>query len=71
PDDAEWRAVALTTIQNADGTHALLFAPGGLPGGEYRLQLGITRRWFDTTAPVGPDNAYQDEATLSFSVPSA
>ncbi len=69
PDDAEWRAVGLTTIQNADGTHVLLFPQGGLPSGDYRLQFEITRRWFETTAPISADNAYQDETTLTFSVP--
>lgn len=68
PDDSEWQAVALTTIQNADGTKALLIPQGALPTGEYRLKFAITRRWFDTIAPVGPDNAYQDQATVVFTV---
>ncbi len=68
PDDAEWRAVALTAIQNADGTRALLIPQGALPAGDYRLQFEITRRWFDTEAPVGPDNAYEGQATLAFTV---
>lgn len=41
---------------------------GALPSGEYRLQFEITRRWFDTTAPVGQDNAYQGQSALTFTL---
>ena len=68
PDESEWRAINLVAIQNADGTQALLIPQGSLPSGAYRLQFEITRRWFDTSAPVGPDNAYQGQATLEFTL---
>ncbi|WP_036263047.1 hypothetical protein [Methylocapsa aurea] len=68
PDESEWRAIGLVAIQNASGTQALLMPSGALPSGEYRLQFEITRRWFDTTAPVGQDNAYQGQSALTFTL---
>jgi hypothetical protein len=40
-----------------------------LPAGTYRLVLSMTRRWFDTVDPLGPDNAYLDEAWVEVLVP--
>ena len=49
--------------------HASATDPAGRPAERgYRLQFEITRRWFDTSAPVGPDNAYQGQATLEFTL---
>jgi hypothetical protein len=28
--------------------------------------MTLTRPWFDTVDPVGPDNAYLDDATIEF-----
>jgi len=60
----EWVPQPFTIIQNAPATHALILPAGPLADGSYRLGMSITRRWYDTIDPVGPDNAYLDEATI-------
>jgi hypothetical protein len=32
------------------------------------MTMSLIRRWFDTTDPVGPSNAYVDEATVEFEI---
>lgn len=70
PTTVEWVPTPITMIQNAPATHALLLpGPGHLIGGTYRLTLALTRRWFDTVAPVGTGNAYLDDGVLEFDLP--
>jgi len=69
PDDSELQDVSVVTIQNATGTQALLIPRAPLPGGDYQLDFTITRRWFDTTTAPGPDNAYQGQGSLDFTLP--
>ena len=64
PTWIEWVPQPVTVIQNAPATHALILPASPLPDGSYRLGMSITRRWFDTIDPVGPDNAYLDDATI-------
>lgn len=65
PDIVEWVPQAISVIQDASATAALILpAAGGLTDGTYRLSMAITRRWFDTLDPVGPGNAYLDDATI-------
>lgn len=67
PNVVQWVPQDCTTIQNGPATHALVLpTAGGMPDGTYRLTLSLTRRWFDTVDPVGPDNAYLDDATIEF-----
>jgi hypothetical protein len=69
PDVVQWVPQPVTVIQDAPGTHALVLpSAGGLPDGSYRLGLAITRRWFDTLDPVGPGNAYLDDAAIEFAI---
>lgn len=70
-DDArEWQAIGTVTIQSGDATKALLMphSTGALPAGDYRIDFDITRKWFDTLAPLGHDNAYIRTASLPFLV---
>ncbi len=65
PTAVEWVPQPVTVIHNATATHALLLPTvGTLVDGTYRLNLAITRRWFDTLDPIGPENAYLDEAGI-------
>jgi hypothetical protein len=68
PSWVEWVAQPLVIVQNAPATHALMLPTAALPDGTYRLQMNITRRWFDTIDPVGPGNAYVDEATIELTL---
>jgi len=65
-----WHETALRVIQNAEKTKILLLplGPGALPNGDWRLRLNIERRWFSTTDPVGPDNAYIADTEVEFSI---
>ena len=69
PDDSELQDVSVVAIQNATGNQALLIPRAPLPAGDYHLEFTITRRWFDTIATPGPDNAYQGQASLDFALP--
>ncbi len=70
PTKVDWVTQPITVIQNAPATQALLLpGAGGVAAGHYRLNLSITRRWFDTMAPLGPDNAYLDTSALEFALP--
>ncbi len=64
----EWHDTALRIIQNGDLTKALLLptGSGALPNGQWRLEFDLVRRWFDTTDPVGPTNAYIADAEIAF-----
>lgn len=65
PDLVDWVAVPAAIIQNAEVTKALVLPQGPpLSDGTYRLAFQITRRWFATTAPTGPDNAYLDTSAM-------
>jgi hypothetical protein len=68
PDEVEWVGVGVDTIQNGNGTKALLLPGAGvaLLDGSYRLDLRIARSWFETLAPQGTDNSYIDQAELVF-----
>jgi hypothetical protein len=67
PSLVAWVDQDVTVIQNGPATHALVL-PGaeGLVDGTYRMTLALTRRWIDTLDPVGPDNAYLDDAMIEF-----
>ena len=67
PDTVAWVAQPLSIIQNADATKALVL-PQGAPvsDGTYRLSFAITRHWFETIAPPGPDNTYIDDGEILF-----
>ncbi|MGV3708055.1 MAG: hypothetical protein ACO1Q7_04380 [Gemmatimonas sp.] len=66
-DLVEWVDKPLLAVQNADATKAILLPQGvSLPNGAYRLTFAISRRWFDTLAPAGPDNTYSSSAALLF-----
>ncbi|MEM9549684.1 MAG: hypothetical protein AAGA05_00830 [Pseudomonadota bacterium] len=69
-DDSEWHPIRLRIIQNGDATKALLLTrqSGELPAGSYRLSFEIMRRWFATTAPPGPGNAYIRDAEIEFQI---
>lgn len=69
PDESELQDVGVVAIQNATGTQALLIPEAPLPAGGYLLEFTIIRRWFDTTADLGPGNAYQGQASLEFTLP--
>jgi hypothetical protein len=64
----EWQEIGTVAIQSGDATKALLLprSTGALPAGDYRIDFDINRKWFDTLAPLGPDNAYLRTASLSF-----
>jgi hypothetical protein len=65
PDAVEWVAQPVSIIQNADATKALVLPDGApLADGTYRMAFAITRRWFDTTDPLGPDNAYLESGVI-------
>ena len=67
PNLVSWVDQEVTVIQNGPGTHALVLpAVDDLADGTYRLTMALTRRWFETTDPVGPDNAYLDASTIEF-----
>jgi hypothetical protein len=68
PSRVEWVPLPLAIIQNAPATHALILPSTPLPDGSYRLQMNIVRRWFDTIDPVGPENAYIDDATIDLAI---
>ena len=68
PNLVSWEDQAVTVIQNGPATHAFVLPTAGLADDTYRLTMSLTRRWFDTTDPVGPDNAYVDAATIEFEV---
>jgi hypothetical protein len=69
PSRVEWVAEQAVIIQNAQATHALVLPSTPLAAGEYRLELEITRRWFDTLDAVGSGNAYLDEGVIGFTCP--
>jgi hypothetical protein len=69
PVTMEWVRQSVAVLQNAPGSHALVLPAAPLPAGTYRLVLSMTRRWFDTVDPLGPDNAYLDEAWVEVLVP--
>jgi hypothetical protein len=60
----EWVAQPMSLIQNADATKALVLPQSTLSDGAYRLSFAITRPWFETTEPTGPDNTYLDDAEV-------
>jgi hypothetical protein len=67
PNVVQWIPQAITVTQNGLATHTLLLPTAGeLPDGTYRMNMMLSRRWFDTLDPVGPDNAYLDSATIEF-----
>ena len=66
PNVVQWMPQAITIVQNGPATHTLLLPTSALPDGTYRLSMTLTRPWFDTTDPVGPDNAYLEDATIDF-----
>jgi hypothetical protein len=68
PDDSDLRDVGFVAIQSATRTQALVIPRTPLPSGDYRLDFEITRRWFDTSAAPGPDNAYHGQASLDFTL---
>lgn len=68
PTLTTWEPCPCAVVQNAPATHALLLPAAPLSDGAYRIGLRITRKWFDTVDPVGPDNAYLDEAEIDFSL---
>jgi hypothetical protein len=47
----------------------LVLPTAPLAAGTYRLDLSLTRPWFDTVDPLGPGNAYLDEASVEVQVP--
>jgi len=69
PISTEWVPEMVTVLQNAPGSHVLVLPTAPLADGTYRLDLSLTRRWFDTSDPLGPDNAYLDEAWVELLVP--
>ncbi len=69
PTWTTWEPHPCAIVQNAPATHALVLPDSPLSDGEYRIGMRITRRWFDTVDPVGPDNAYLDEAEVSITLP--
>lgn len=68
PVHVSWVDQPCAVIQNATATHALVIPSGALADGDYRLDLAIRRRWFDTLDPVGPANSYLDDAQLAFTL---
>ena len=64
PTIVEWVAQPMSLIQNADATKALVLPQSTLSDGAYRLSFAITRPWFETTEPTGPDNTYLDDAEV-------
>ncbi|MEU1520113.1 hypothetical protein ABZ490_49770 [Streptomyces sp. NPDC005811] len=64
PTSTEWIPETATVLQDAPALHTLVLPATSLASGVYRLDLSLTRRWFDTTDPLGPDNAYLDEASV-------
>lgn len=68
PSIVEWQLVDVLPLQNGDATKALLLpeSVGAFPNGSWRLDLHLERKWFDTTDPIGPGNAYIADATLPF-----
>ena len=70
PDEVEWVDVVVDVIQNGNGTKALLLPGAGvdLLDGPHRLDLRITRSWFETLAPQGTDNSYIDQAEIVFNI---
>ena len=69
PVTTEWVRQSVAVLQDAPGSHALVLPAAPLAAGTYRLVLSMTRRWFDTVGPLGPDNAYLDEAWVEVLVP--
>jgi hypothetical protein len=65
PNPVEWVAQTVAIIQNAEATKALVL-PDSTPliDGAYRMSFAITRRWFETTDPLGPDNAYLETGVI-------
>ena len=68
PEHVSWVDQECAVIQNAPATHALIVPLGTLPDGDYRLELSIARPWFDSLDPIGPGNAYLDDATIEFTI---
>ncbi len=69
PNPVEWVAQPAAIIQNAEATKALVLPDGApLSDGTYRMSFSITRRWFETTDPLGPDNAYLERAELGLDI---
>ena len=67
PDVVSWVAQPVSIIQNADATKALMLPQGApLSDGTYRLSFAITRPWFETIEPTGPENTYLDEGEIFF-----
>ena len=67
PSLVSWIDQDVTVIQNGPGTHALVLpAVDDLADGTYQLTLSLTRRWFKTTDPVGPGNAYLHASAIEF-----
>jgi hypothetical protein len=65
PDIVEWIAEPVSIIQNAEATKALVLPHGApLADGTYRLSFAITRHWFETTEPTGPDNTYLETGVV-------
>ncbi|MGZ8254407.1 MAG: hypothetical protein ACXWVT_06110, partial [Burkholderiaceae bacterium] len=65
----EWVAQPVSVLQNADATKALVLPQGApLSDGTYRLSFAITRHWFATIEPTGPENTYLDEGEILFDV---
>lgn len=63
----EWVAQPVSIIQNADATKALVLPQGApLSDGTYRLSFAMTRPWFETIEPTGPENTYLDEGEILF-----
>ncbi|MDP5218554.1 hypothetical protein Q5Y75_15100 [Ruegeria sp. 2205SS24-7] len=64
----EWHTTPLRVIQNAEKSKVLLLptSANALPNGDWRMNLHFVRRWFTTSAPVGPDNSYIADAQFEF-----
>jgi hypothetical protein len=67
PDTVAWVAQPVSIIQNADATKALMLPQGApLSDGTYRLSFAMTRHWFETIEPTGPENTYIDDGEILF-----
>ncbi len=65
----EWVLQPVSIIQNARATKALILPQGEpLSDGRYRVSFAITRHWFATIEPTGPENTYLDEGEIVFDV---
>ncbi|MHA6509498.1 hypothetical protein [Tessaracoccus sp. Y1736] len=47
----------------------MLLPLGTLPDGDYRLEMSTARPWFDTLDPIGPGDAYLDDAAIECTIP--